>query len=300
MKKSVFLWLLCVVCSLKAEVYDCFTFFNELELLKVRMEELCNVVDHFVIVESPISFTGKNKPLYFQENASQFDKFQHKIIHVVIDEFPGMTADQEKNHWLRESYSRDAILRGLTNCQNNDVIFISDVDEIPKAEAVLRITQYLEKFQSLSKKQKRRVKDTDFVCGLKMRLFMYAMNRENLAGWYGGSKATPYWMVLKHSPWGIKLFHHKYSMHEIPDAGWHFNTMGGADRSLYKWLNTGPIYYEGSENALLNLGEHPELLAESYNGQVTSNTIRVSIDGSYPKYFLDNLNHFREIGWIDE
>jgi hypothetical protein len=299
--KSLFLFCLLFVSGpLKAEVYDCFTFFNELELLHLRLAELYDVVDHFVIAESPISFSGKSKPLYFQENAHQFDKYKDKIIHIVIDQFPGLTDDDEKNHWYRESYSRDSLLLGLHGCKDNDVIFISDLDEVPKAGVVEKIKNYLAKFDGIPKNRRAKLDDTQLVCCLEMRLFMYSMNRENLVGWYGGSKATPYWMVQKHTPWGIKLFHHKYSMHKIYNAGWHFNTMGGQDKSLYKWLYTGPIYYSGLENALLELGKHPDLLSNSYKGQVDYNTIPVPIDNSFPKYFLDNLDYFREIGWICE
>lgn len=284
---------------LKAEVYDCFPFFNEVELLRLRLEELSEVVDHFVLVESPISFSGKNKPLYYQENKHLFEPFQERITHIIVEEFPDVTGDSEKDHWYREAYTRNAIMSGLKNCKDSDIIFISDLDEVPRAEAVLRIKEYLGKFKEISKDKNKR-DDTQFVCGLEMRLFMYSMNRENLAGWYGGSKATPYWMVCRHTPWGIKLFHHKYSMHKISNAGWHFNTMGGKDLSLYKWLYTGPIYYPGVENALLELGKQPQLLEQSYNGQVESNTMVVPIDNSFPKYFLENLDHFREIGWISE
>jgi hypothetical protein len=300
MKVIAALFVMFATGVLHAEVYDCFTFFNELELLRLRLEELSTVVDHFVLVESPISYTGKNKPLYYQENKQLFEPFNDKITHIVVNAFPGVTGDGEKDHWYRESYSRDAIIRGLSNCKDNDVIFISDLDEIPKAEAIGRIRQYLKQFDTVSKKKRAELDDTKLVCGLEMRLFMYSMNRENLGGWYGGSKATPYWVVRKYTPWGIKLFHHKYSMHKFPNAGWHFNTMGGKDLSLYKWLYTGPIYYEGVEEALLEQGRRPELLEQSYNGQVESNTVIVPIDDSFPKYFLENLSHFREIGWIAE
>lgn len=300
MKFIVFACLIFFSVTSRAEVYDCFTFFNELELLRLRFEELHDVVDYFVIVESPISFTGKNKPLYFRENEHLFDAFKDKIIHVVVDEFPNLTRDEEENHWYRESYSRDAILGGLQACQDNDIIFISDVDEIPRAEAVDEIKKYFSKFEKISSESLQKVDDSQLVCGLDMRLFMYSMNRENSAGWYGGSKATFYSMVRKRTPWGIKLFHHKYPMHKISNGGWHFNTMGGKDRSLHKWLNTGPIYYPGVENALLELGKQPELLKQSYDGHVNYNTIIVPIDDSYPKYFLENIDLFRKMGWLDE
>jgi hypothetical protein len=300
MKKNIVVVLLCFTAFLQAKVYDCFPFFNELELLRLRFEELYEVIDHFVIVESPISFTGKNKPLYFQDNAGKFDKYKKKIVHLVINEFPNLTGNAEKDHWYRESYSRDEALRALSDCASDDVIFISDVDEIPRAEAVVRTTQYLQQFRNFSRRDTRHINDSEIVCGMQMRLFMYSMNRENLMGWCGGSKAAPYWMVLKHKPWGIKIFHHQFAMHIIPNAGWHFNTMGGRDRSLYKWLLTGPIFYPGAEQNLLNLEKNPELLTKSYEGQVIANTIRVPIDGTYPKYFLDNLEYFRELGWIEE
>jgi hypothetical protein len=298
MRVLVFLCLL-FVGRLKAEVYDCFTFFNEIELLSLRLEELSDVVDRFVLVESPISYSGKTKPLYYHENKHLFEKFNDRIIHIIVQEFPGLVGDPEKDHWYRETYSRDSIMRGLTNCKDHDVIFISDLDEIPRKETVLKIKEYLNQFNDRSERNVNQ-NDNFLVCGLDMRLFMYFMNRENFQGWYGGSKATPYWMVKRHTPWGIKLYHHKYSMHKIPNAGWHFNTMGGKDLSLQKWLHTGPIYYPGSENALNTLKEKPELLEQSFNGQVNSNTVTVLIDESFPRYFLENLDHFRMIGWIYE
>jgi len=283
---------------LNAKVYDCFTFFNELDLLKIRLDELYDSVDHFVIVESTISFTGKSKPLYFAENAQQFEKYKDKITHIVIDYFPDLTGDAATDHWTREEYSRNSILRGLSGCNNDDVIFISDLDEIPSALVIPRITQYLAKLNNLNKKQKSKIKDEQFVCCLDMRLFMYQMNRENFMGWWGGSKAAPYWFVKKYTPWGIKLYHHKNHPYRIENAGWHFNTMGGKDKALYKWLNTGPLY--DNEEALNELGRQEQLLEQSYQGQVEYNTIPVPIDGSFPKYFLQNLDYFRSIGWVVE
>lgn len=293
--------LLVVQIPLKAEIYDCFTFFNEIELLKLRFEELYNVVDHFVIVEGKISFTGKNKPLFFAENAHDFDKYKDKIIHIVIEDFPNLTGDGEKDHWSREIYSRDCILQGLKNCKDDDIVFISDLDEIPSARAVIEIQNYL---SNLTAQNRRRLKSDPwpnrFVCNLDMRLFMYEMNRENLLGWLGGSKAMPYWFLKKHTPWEMKIFHHHHSdLHKISNAGWHFNTMGGRKLALYKWLYTGPIYYDNG-NGLQALANNDDLLKESYQGQVAYNTIPVPVDESFPKYVKENLEHFRSIGWLAE
>lgn len=293
MKTFVILLLLIFQINLKAEVYDCFTFFNELELLRLRFEELNDVVDHFVIVESNTSFTGKNKPLYFAENAQNFEKYKDKITHIVIEHFPGLTGDVDKDHWVREEYSRNAILKGLTKCKDDDIVFISDLDEIPSAPIVPKIKKYLARTQ-----KKAKIKDEQLVCALDMRLFMYQLNRENFAGWLGGSKAAPYSIVKKYTPWGIKLYHHKYHPHKIENAGWHFNTMGGKEKALYKWLYTGPLF--DAEEALNHLGKNEPLLEESYQGQIKCNTILVPIDEGFPRYIRENLSYFYSIGWIGE
>lgn len=297
MKRYLFAFFFFSWITLWGEVYDCFTFFNEIELLKMRFAELSPVVDHFVIVESDISFTGKNKPLYFAENASLFEKYQDKIIHIVIHDFPGLIGDAEKDHWTRERYSRNAIMQGLKNCKNDDVIFISDLDEIPRATAVQKIQTYLSKLTKAKRSKKRKIQNHQFVCSLEMRLFMYQLNRENKAGWLHGAKAVPYWFLAKTTPWDIKVFHHKYNdMHIVPNAGWHFNTMGGKELALFKWLHTGPLF--DAEEFLNLMKENEALLDESYQGQVLHNTVPVPIDDTFPKYLIENLDYFRSIGWI--
>ena len=66
-------------------IYDCFCFFNELDLLKIRLEELKNVVDKFVLVESTRTFAGRTKPLYFQEYRHEFDEYADKMIYYLVD-----------------------------------------------------------------------------------------------------------------------------------------------------------------------------------------------------------------------
>lgn len=68
-------------------IYDCFTFFNELDLLELRLNELASVVDYFVIAEATHTFTGKPKPLHFKENAARFEAFLPRIIHIIVEDF---------------------------------------------------------------------------------------------------------------------------------------------------------------------------------------------------------------------
>ena len=70
------------------KVFDSFIFFNELELLEMRLNILNDVVDYFVLTESPFTVSGNEKPLYYQENKDKFAKWNDKIIHHVTEEIP--------------------------------------------------------------------------------------------------------------------------------------------------------------------------------------------------------------------
>jgi len=142
------------------KIYDTFLFFNELEILNLRMNILNDVVDYFVVVESTITFSSKPKKLLFQENKDLFNEFKDKIIHIVVDDTPTnflvinyiedcitdydilknkilKYVDESPNwprdqfQWGIETYQRESIIKGLTGCNDNDIIIVSDVDEIP-------------------------------------------------------------------------------------------------------------------------------------------------------------------------
>jgi hypothetical protein len=116
-------------------IWDCFTFFNELDILELRLSELDNVVDKFVIAEATRTFSNEEKPLTFQENRDRFAAYLHKIVHVVVDDLPA-----NGDAWGREAFQRNAVARGLGDAAPNDIILISDVDEIPFPENVAKLT----------------------------------------------------------------------------------------------------------------------------------------------------------------
>ena len=70
-------------------IYDCFMFFNELDVLEIRLNELYHAVDKFILVEATKTHAGKDKTLFFNENKQKFSKFLDKIQHIIIDEYPG-------------------------------------------------------------------------------------------------------------------------------------------------------------------------------------------------------------------
>ena len=109
-------------------VYDCFQFYNEFDVLEIRLAELDPLVDHFVLVEATHTHTGKPKPLHFTENRKRYERYAHKIIHIVLDDLPL----DDPSHFARDIHQREAILRGLGGAQPDDRILFSDCDEIPK------------------------------------------------------------------------------------------------------------------------------------------------------------------------
>lgn len=119
--------------------YDCFSFFNELDLLEIRLNTLDKVVDKFILAESPFTHTGNPKPLYYAENKARFAKFNDRIIHIIVDDFPAMPDDMpiREKAWTRENWQRNAIVRGLSSdIKDDDILLISDLDEIPNPDYV--------------------------------------------------------------------------------------------------------------------------------------------------------------------
>jgi len=134
------------------KIYDCFTFFNELDLLKIRLNELNDVVDYFVIVEATKTQTGIPKKLYFNENKDRYKSFNKKIIHIIVKDMPNIKTNSS---WVLENYQRNQILRGLVDCNDNDIILISDLDEIPNKndfpEIIHRLTRERKIFEKISR-----------------------------------------------------------------------------------------------------------------------------------------------------
>lgn len=126
------------------KIIDGFIFYNELDLLTYRLNILNDVVDYFVIVESTHTHVGNPKPLFFEENKQRFVRFSHKIIHIIVDDFPFKAPNinyQNSEQWLNERFQRSAIQRGIDKISLNDedCIMISDLDEIPDPTTLHKI-----------------------------------------------------------------------------------------------------------------------------------------------------------------
>ncbi len=126
------------------KIVDCFTFYNELDLLNYRLHILNDVVDYFVLVESTHTFIGKEKELIYQNNKEIYKSFHHKIIHIIVHDFPHKYPNinfNKKQQWENEKFQRNCIVRGIQQLSltDDDVIIISDLDEIPDPNTLNKI-----------------------------------------------------------------------------------------------------------------------------------------------------------------
>lgn len=217
-------------------VYDCFIFFNELDLLEIRLNELDSVVDKFVIVEADRTFQNQPKPFIFEQNRERYAKFRDKIIHVKLTQYPlFLPVINPFSPWKLEFYQRNSIVKGLKGLKPDDVIMISDIDEIPRASAIKPILD----------------KGVDRIYGLKMDMFMYFFNHkliydkesrmtkeEAKNGIWFGTAIVPK-RLFKQKPYRIRkilmrTLRRKQVYDIIPDAGWHFSFMGGFNKIKQK------------------------------------------------------------------
>ena len=111
-------------------IYDCFTYFNEDALLEIRMETLDHWVNYFVIAEATHTQTGLPKPLNFKPE--KFEKFRSKIIYIAVNDMPL----QLNSAWANENHQRKSLMRGLVQAKPEDLIIVSDLDEIPHPQKI--------------------------------------------------------------------------------------------------------------------------------------------------------------------
>lgn len=264
------------------KIYDCFTFFNEFELLEIRLNELNDVVDYFVLVEMDETFQGDFKPLHFGQNQHRFEKFLHKILYVPVTE----RVEVHDNTWEREKFQRDQIARALKNCNDQDIILISDLDEIISHQAIPHITEALK---------------TNRVVACQLAFYVYFLNAKERNN--GGIRplAMRYRHLKKKSIDDLRkryIFHIPspplHPPHIVYNTGWHFSSMGGLARFIQKldsWSHT-------PQNT-------PSITPEWRTQEFIDNSLRYSceivpIDQSFPRFVIDNYDVLLRAGFIYE
>ena len=255
------------------KIIDCFTFFNELDLLEIRLKYLYDAVDYFVIVEADTSFNGDSKPLIFKENSLRFAPFVDKIVYVPIKikKFEQTT----KVAWKREVYQRDCIKQGMMKLQLNDsdIVLISDIDEIPKKEILFDLkNNSVKNIPNVSKKSnfallmnvlfyavksvfykvinkdiwklKSQLKLIYFILfknfptpySFEMNNNYYFLNYKKKNSYWPGLQCVKAIWIKKFTPNEIRAFRVN-PIQIIKDSGWHFSFLGGKEMIKYKIKN---------------------------------------------------------------
>ena len=112
------------------KIYDCFTYYNEDMILKLRLETLWDYVDYFVIVESDFTHSGKDKKFLFDTH--NFEKYLSKIRYLKMTGKP----EGWKTSWNLENSQRNYLINGLYDAQDDDWVMVSDIDEIPNPKKI--------------------------------------------------------------------------------------------------------------------------------------------------------------------
>lgn len=230
-------------------IYDCFTFFNEIELLKIRMNILNDVVDKFVIVEADKTLRGVPKAFNFEKIKSEFDnEYPDKIIYIKATNCPVL---ENSKDWAIEYFQRNSIMGGVYNCKAEDLIMISDIDEIPNPNILKNLHDYtvipinkskdnkkihLKQMFSLLGENKKFLKSNtlDYFLeymsvALEQDLFYYYFNNKANQKWYGT-------VLCKYKNLRIpqQLRNRREIMPYVKNAGWHFSYMGGIEQVKLK------------------------------------------------------------------
>lgn len=275
-------------------VYDCFQFFNELDMLKIRLNVMSPIVDKFVISEATETFSGLKKPLYYEENKEMFAEFADKIIHVVVDDTPeGYTHD-------RDTFQKNAVTRGLVNCTDEDIIIFSDLDEIPNPE---KIKEILKDFQE------------DKIYHFAQRLFYCYLNMEEVSGnllsyagefegverkkWIGTKMCSYKLLREQNLQLGELRFPERKEIGiRVEDGGWHFGYMGGhGEKDIKKRVQEKVIsaaHQEYNSKHVLNQVTDQIKDGKDIFGR-DAKFIRCEIDETFPTYIRE---HQKELDFL--
>jgi hypothetical protein len=209
-------------------IFDCFPFNNELDILDTRLQELFDVVDRFIIVEAKYTHSGRPKELNFNNNLNRYSEYLSKITYLVIEKFPEIEGSVTDKSWARERYQRDYIMNGLTGCQGNDIIIISDCDEIPNKQTIQNI-------------KKKGIDGKHFT--LEMDLYYYNTTTKAVDKWKE-AKVADYRTLTTLGPCGLR-YATDYVV--IANAGQHRSYFGGVSSIIEKIENTAHQEYNTPE-----------------------------------------------------
>lgn len=290
----------------KMKIYCASQFFNELDLLDIKLHVLDSYVDYFVILESTKTHSGLDKPLYYNDNKNRYKKFHKKIIHQIIKDTPNnylevlnryqyrqnayldfailkriIDADwfnKNVDSYIRDTYEKEALLYPLfgSGCQKEDIVLLGDLDEIPSPQS---IEWLLANFNS------------EEIYHFRQKMFYYYLNVEKRNEPWIGTMAMSFINFLNNSFCRMRSYKNGIF---IENGGWHFTYMGGAEKVLQKvqsWgeqsLNVPRVTKNIKENVENALAKRHDLFFRPADFVV--HDINKDI---FPKYIIDHQQKF--------
>ena len=260
------------------KIFDCFSYWDEDLLLEIRLNILNDYVDYFIIVEG--NKTWQNNPKKLKFDIKKFKEFEKKIIYIPVEDLP-----DGNNPYIRENFQRNAISRGLAKAKDEDLIIISDLDEIPDPE----------KIKIFNKKMRYAV--------FKQLHFYYKINLQSQKNpfWHGSRICvkkylkSPQWLrnlKTKKKPFW-KIF--KKNIQLINNGGWHFSFLKDPDSIKKKILSYSHQEFNKEEFTNIETIKNKIKLGVDLFERKIDYKI-VNIDESFPDYIVNNKKMFKD--WI--
>lgn len=273
-------------------IFDCIPFFNELDILKLRMQILAPLVDYFVLEEATVTFSGEPKEMVFAEHRELFAEFADKIRYVAVEDSPmeGVTTHE------RDKYQKNQLIRALSDARPEDIIIFSDVDEIPNPQTLERLIAHFE---------------PDKIYHLAQRMFYCFLNMEEVSG--NLLSITGEFPEVERRQWlGTKVcsfaqlpaegivFLREVSPTDprsvrVADGGWHFGYMGGnGERDVAKRIGVkvqAAAHQEYNSKRYLSEAVDRLLCGEDIFDR-DAKFVRVEIDGSFPAYLQEHREEY--------
>lgn len=262
------------------KIYDCFTFFNELDLLEIRLQELYDTVDYFVIAEANMSHSGNPREYCLLANWERFKPWHDKIRYFQIDDFP-----VTNNSWVREKFQRVALQRGLTDMAPEDLIIISDLDEIPRADIIDLIKVDKNNYERYV---------------LRVPLFRYKFN---FLKWYQPVINQQMIVTRAHvftNPEKERNYTHAW-LPPAPDvvylehAGWHFSYLGNDSNAVHKLQNFA--HTEQNVPEIVDMFSIDRMIQNKCgpNPADVEKFEYVILDDYFPKCVVDNQEKYKDL-----
>tara|TARA_X000000950_G_scaffold241830_1_gene295742 strand:- start:405 stop:1217 length:813 start_codon:yes stop_codon:yes gene_type:complete len=265
------------------KLIDCFMYFDEDLVLDIRLNTLTDKVDKFIIVEATKNHAGQDKKLNFR--IENFSKFKHKINYLIIDDLP-VDVESPKKGWhenhARDQYQRNSIAKGYKKYHDNDLIMISDIDEIPDPKKI-------EEFDIKKK----------YACFMQKN-FQSKLNLLNITdGDWPGTKIcqkkflkSPQWLrnlKTKKKPFW-KIFNKNIQL--IRDGGWHFSFLKDPNSIKKKIMSYSHQEFNKEEfTNIESIKKQISLGKDLFQRKI--NYKKIDIDETFPEYVVNNKNLFK-------